>query len=143
MGIMEFDKTILIQFLNILILMILFNFFLFKPVLRALDKRQKTISSLFSKVEDIKAETVGLEKSYDEQAKEKKKPILEFRDSSMSEAHSASTGIIEKARKDLSDELARVKSQIEGESKKVREALMSDVEKLAGEAAEKILRRSL
>jgi F-type H+-transporting ATPase subunit b len=143
MGIMEFDKTLLIQFLNILILMILFNFFLFKPVLRALDKRQKTISSLFDKVEDIKAETVGLEKSYDEQAKEKKKPILEFRDSSMSEAHSVSTGIIEKARKDLSDELARVKSQIEGESKKVREALMSDVEKLAGEAAEKILRRSL
>ena len=143
MGIMEFDKTILIQFLNILILMILFNFFLFKPVLRALDKRQKTISSLFEKVEDTKAETVGLEKSYDEQAKEKKKPILEFRDSSMSEAHSVSTGIIEKARKDLSDELARVKSQIEGESKKVREALMSDVEKLAGEAAEKILRRSL
>jgi F-type H+-transporting ATPase subunit b len=143
MGIMEFDKTILIQFLNILILMILFNFFLFKPVLRVLDKRQKTIGSLFDKVEDIKAETVGLEKSYDEQAKEKKKPILEYRDSSMSEAHSVSTGIIEKARKDLSDELARVKSQIEGESKKVREALMSDVEKLAGEAAEKILRRSL
>ncbi|MDR2017300.1 MAG: ATP synthase F0 subunit B [Syntrophobacterales bacterium] len=140
---MKFDVTLLIQFLNILILMILFNFFLFKPVLRVLDKRQKTISSLFDKVENIKTDTVGLEKSYDEQAKEKKRPILEYRDSSMSQAHSVSTGIIEKARKDLSDELTRVKSQIEGESKKVREALMADVEKLAGEAAEKILRRSL
>jgi len=140
---MDFDKTLLIQFLNFLILMIVLNFFLFKPVLRALDKRQKTISSLFDKVEDTKTETVGLEKSYDEQAKEKKKPILEYRDSSISEAHSVSTGIIEKARKDLSDELTRVKSQIEGESKKVRDALMADVEKLAGEAAEKILRRSL
>jgi F-type H+-transporting ATPase subunit b len=140
---MKFDVTLLIQFANILVLMIVLNFFLFKPVLRALDKRQKTISSLFGKVEDTKTETVGLEKSYDEQAKEKKRPILAYRDSSISEAHSASTGIIEKARKDLSDELTRVKSQIEGESKKVREALMADVEKLAGEAAEKILRRSV
>jgi len=140
---MEFDKTLLIQFANILVLMIVFHFFLFKPVLRVLDKRQKTIGSLFGKVEETKAETVGLEKSYEEQSKEKKKPILEYRDSAMSEAHSVSTGIIEKARKDLSDELTRVKSQIEGESKKVRDALMADVEKLANEAAEKLLRRSL
>jgi F-type H+-transporting ATPase subunit b len=143
MGIMEFDKTLLFQFCNVLILMILFKIFLFKPVLNALDKRQKTIGSLFDKVESIKAETVGLEKAYDDQSKEKKKPILEYRDSSMAQAHSNSTGIIEKARKDLSDELARVKTQIEGESKKVREALMGDVEKLAGEAAAKILRRSI
>lgn len=140
---MKFDVTLLIQFVNILILMIIFHFFLFKPVLRALDKRQKTIGSLFNRVEEIKTETVDLEKSYEEQAKERKKPIVEYRDSAMSEAHSASTGIIEKARKDLSDELARVKTQIEGESKKVRDALMADVERLAGEAAEKILRRSL
>lgn len=140
---MTFDVTLLIQFLNVLILMIVFNFFLFKPVLRALDKRQKTIGSLFDKVEATKTETVSLEKSYDDQAKEKKKPILEYRDSSLTEAHSASTGIIEKARKDLSDELARVKTQIEGESRKVRDALMADVEKLANEAAAKILRRSL
>jgi len=139
----EFDRTLLIQFANILILLIIFKFFLFKPVLHALDKREKTISALFEKVQDVKTETATLEKSYEEQTKERKRPILESRDSSMAEAHRVSTGILEKARKDLSEELARLKSEIESESKKVRTALIGDVERLSVEAAEKILRRSL
>ena len=61
----------------------------------------------------------------------------------MSEAHKVSTGIIEKARKDLSEELARLKAEIESDTKKVRTALIADVERLSAEAAEKILRRSL
>ena len=61
----------------------------------------------------------------------------------MAKAHTVSTGIIEKARKDLSEELTRVKGEIEQESRKVRDALMADVEKLGIEAAQKILKRSV
>ena len=138
-----FDYTLLIQFANILILLVIFKFFLFKPVLHALDKREKTITTLFENVQGIKTESAQLEKSYEERTKERKKPILESRDSSMAEAHRVSTGIIEKARKDLSEELARLKAEIETESAKVRTALIADVERLSAEAAEKILRRSL
>jgi F-type H+-transporting ATPase subunit b len=135
--------TLLFQFANIVILLIIFKFFLFKPVLQALDKRERTINTLFENVQSVKTETVTLEKAYEERTKERKKPILESRDSSMAEAHRVSTGIIEKARKDLSEELGRLKAEIESESKKVRTALIADVERLSGEAAEKILRRSL
>ncbi len=138
-----FDYTLLIQFLNILVLLILLNMFLFKPVLRAINKRETTIGSLFGKVEGVRQEAEKLEKSYEDVMKEKKKPILEHRDATLSEAHSASTGIIEQARKELSDELARVKSEIEGESRKVFDILKGNVEKLGTEAAEKILKRSL
>jgi F-type H+-transporting ATPase subunit b len=140
---MNFDWTLLIQFVNLLILMILLNLFLFKPVLRALEKRKESLGSLFQKAENVKQETVTLEKTYEEETKERKKPVLEFRDSSMSEAHRVSQGIIEKARKDLSDELARLKAEIGGETQRVRDALMADVEKLGIDAAEKILKRSL
>ncbi len=140
---MQFDTTLLYQFANFLILLVLLNFLLFKPVLRVLEKREKTIGSLFEKVQDVKQETVGLEKSYEEQTKERRKPILEFRASSIADVHTVSTGIMEKARKDLSEELAKLKAEIESESKKVRDALMADVEKLGSEAAEKILKRSV
>jgi F-type H+-transporting ATPase subunit b len=140
---MDFDATLLIQFFNFLILLILLNFLLFKPVLRALDKREKTIGSLFTKAEDVQGESLKLEKLYEEQAKERKKPIFESRDVILADAHTASTGIIEKARKDLSAELTRVKAEIESDSKKVRDALMADVERLGTEAAEKILKRSI
>jgi F-type H+-transporting ATPase subunit b len=138
-----FDYTLLIQFLNILVLLILLNMFLFKPVLRAINKRETSIGSLFGKVQKVREETEKLEKSYEEVIKEKRKPILEHRDTTLSKAHSESTGIIEKARKELSDELAKVKSQIEGESKKVFDILKGDVERLGTEAAEKILKRSV
>jgi F-type H+-transporting ATPase subunit b len=140
---MDFDATLLIQFFNFLILLVLLNFLLFKPVLRALDKREKTIGSLFTKAEDVQGESLKLEKLYDEQAKERKKPIFESRDVILADAHAASTGIIEKARKDLSAELTRVKGEIESDSRKVRDALMADVERLGAEAAEKILKRSI
>ena len=140
---MQFDMTLLWQFLNILILLILLNSFLFKPVLRAIDKRQKTVGSLFTRVKDTKEDSVRLEKSYDDETKERRKPILALRDSTMAEAHATSQAIIDKARKDLSEELTRMKAEIAGESKKIRDALMGDVEKLGHEAAEKILKRSL
>ncbi len=138
-----FDYTLLIQFFNVLILMILLNMFLFKPVLRALNKRENTIGSLFGKVDGAKQEADKLEKSYEDIMKEKKRPILEQRDATLTEAHSMSTGIIEQARKELSDELGRLRSQIEKDSKQVYDTLKGDVERLGAEAAEKILRRSL
>ncbi|HEY3278134.1 MAG TPA: ATP synthase F0 subunit B [Syntrophorhabdaceae bacterium] len=139
----KFDSTLLVQFANILVVMVILNFFLFKPVLKAIEKRRKTISSLFEKAGDVKQETVKLEKTYDEETKERRKPILEVRDTSMAEAHNVSQAIIDKARKNLADELARFKAEIGGETTRLRGALMADVEKLAGEAAQKILKRSV
>ena len=139
----QFDYTLLIQFFNILILLVLLNIFLFKPVLRAINKRETTIGSLFGRVQGVSEEAEKMEKSYEEIIKEKKKPILEGRVAILSEAHATSTGIIEEARKELSNELTRVKTEIEGESKRVFNLLKADVEKLGAEAAEKILKRSL
>ena len=47
----DFNYTILIQFANFLVLLILLNFLLFKPVLKALSKREKTIGSFFEKAQ--------------------------------------------------------------------------------------------
>jgi F-type H+-transporting ATPase subunit b len=139
----EFDYTLLIQFLNILILLVLLNMFLFKPVLRAINKRETTLGSLFGRGQGVREEAEKLEKSYEEIIKEKKKPILESRVAVLAEAHTTSTGIIEAARKELADELTRIKNEVEGESKRVFDLLKVDVERLGVDAAEKILKRSL
>lgn len=139
----DFNYTILIQFANFLILLILLNFLLFKPVLKAIGKREKTIGSLFEKAESTKEEAKMMEKSYEDSAKEKKKPILEAKDATLAEARTASMHIIEKARTGLADELSHLRSDIERDSKKVYDTLKVDVERLSHDAAQKILRRSL
>lgn len=139
----DFNYTILIQFANILILLILLNVFLFKPVLKAISKRDTTISSLSDKSQNIKEDLGNLERSYDEKIKERKRPILESRDALLSDAHTNSMHIIEKTRAELSDELTRSKAEIEQDSKKVYDSLKMEVEKLSTDVAQKILKRSL
>jgi F0F1-type ATP synthase membrane subunit b/b' len=73
----------------------------------------------------------------------KKKPILESKNATISEANSGATKIVEKARLELFDELTRIKGEIEIEAKRIYETLRSDVGRLSEEVAEKILKRSL
>lgn len=139
----DFDITILYQFANFLILLILLNFLLFKPIMGAINKRQGAIQSLADRVEKAKKDAGDFEKQYDEVMHEKKRPIVESKDAALAEANADATKIIEKARFELADELARIKSEIETEGNKVYAALKVDVDRLSNDAAQKILKRSL
>jgi F-type H+-transporting ATPase subunit b len=139
----NFDYTLIVQFFNFLILLILLNFLLFKPVLRAMGKREETINSLADRIQKAKEGMGMLEKEYEDAAREQKRPIIADKDSTIAEAHTVSMHIIEKARAELSGELERVKSEIESESKRVFDSLKTDVKRLSTGVAQKILQRSL
>ncbi|HVN96145.1 MAG TPA: hypothetical protein VMT62_06935 [Syntrophorhabdaceae bacterium] len=139
----NFDVTILYQFANFLILLILLNFFLFKPVLKALARREETMSGLAERVEKAKKDSEDLEKRYDEMARMQRKPILENKDTAVSEANAGAMKIVGKARLELFDELTKIKSEIETQGKKIYDTLRADVDKLSRGVAEKILNRSL
>lgn len=139
----DFDKTIIYQFVNILILLILLNFLLFKPVLKALAKREETMKSLAEGSEGAKDGMKDFEKRYDELAREKKKPILESKDATLTEAHNNAVKVIEKARFEMSAELEKIRGEIKVEGERVYASLKTDVEKLSSGVAEKILRRSV
>lgn len=106
------DYTILIQFGQLMVLLIIFNFLLFKPILKALNKRQGTIDSLVGKAEDYRHEAEGMGKAYDEKFKEKRLPILEERESLLKQTQAASMKVVEEARQELAGELAKVKDTV-------------------------------
>ncbi len=137
------DITILVQAANLLILLAFLHFFLFKPILGALKKRESTISSLTEGVEKAKKDAKDFERQYEEVISDKKRPILESKETAISEANTGAVKTIEKARLELADELAKIKGDIELEGKKVYETLRADVDRLCRDTAEKILRRSL
>jgi len=139
----DFNYTLLIQFLNFLVLLFLLNVLLFKPVLKAINKREKTLGSLFDNVDGIKADAVSLEQAYEEGSRERKRPVLEGKEAALMEAQKSSMRLIEVARTELADELVKVKAEIERQNKSIYDALKGEVEKLSTEVAEKILKRSL
>jgi len=139
----DFNYTLLIQFLNFLVLLFLLNVLLFKPVLKAINKREKTLGSLFDNVDGIKADAVSLDQAYEEGSRERKRPVLEGKEAALVEAQKSSMRLIEVARTELADELVKVKAEIERQNKSIYDALKGEVEKLSTEVAEKILKRSL
>ncbi len=137
----EFNYTLFIQFFQFLILLILLNFFLFKPILGSLARRRTAIESLVGKAEDNRQEAEALTKTYEEKLKERKLPIMEQREAALKEAHAASMKIIEEARRELAEELAKVKETVKTEAGKTLDALLGESDRLAVEIAQKITKR--
>jgi F-type H+-transporting ATPase subunit b len=140
---LDFNYTLLIQFLNFILLLIILNFLLFKPVLKVLERRQEAIAASSEQVKSMGDETKHLQASYEESSRERRRPILEARDSVLAEAHGTSVKTIEQARNELSGELTRIRSEIAKDSQKAFQDLKQDVGRLSMEAAEKIVGRSL
>ncbi|MCX8022873.1 MAG: ATP synthase F0 subunit B [Syntrophorhabdaceae bacterium] len=139
----EFNYTILVQFLNFLILMILLNQFLFKPLSKAISKRGKKIDSFFETSKAYREEAEGLLKTYEETMRDKKRPVVEMKDSLVSDGRRRSMELIDQAKSEMAEELSRLRETIEIEKKKTYEALQADLDRLSADAAKKILKRSL
>jgi F-type H+-transporting ATPase subunit b len=135
------NSTIFVQFAQLLVLLILFNFLLFKPILNALKKRQGTLESLAAKGEGNRHEAEGLGRAYEERLKEGKLPITEERDGLLREAHAASMKAIEEARQELAVELAKVKDTVKMEADRALVALEGASDRLASEVVGKIMKR--
>jgi F-type H+-transporting ATPase subunit b len=136
------DKTILYQFCQLLILLGVLHFLVFKPFLRALTKRQQTVQSLTEKADGSKQTVADLSKAYEDILKEKREPVIAERENVMKQAHGASMAVIEEARRDLTAEMAKVKDIVKKEAEQTLGALVARSEGLAGEIAAKIMQRS-
>jgi F-type H+-transporting ATPase subunit b len=140
---LDFDYTILVQFFNFLVLLVLLNFLLFKPILRAVQKRQSTIQSLAEKADGSREQVAGLGRAYEENLKEKKQPIIEEREAALRDAHASSMKVIEEARHELTRELAKIKDTVKSEAETTLQALKAEADRLAQDVTQKILKRGM
>jgi F-type H+-transporting ATPase subunit b len=136
------DITIVYQFCQILVLLLILHFLVFKPVLKVFAKRSQTIQSLSERADDGRHAMEGLGKAYEDTLKDRKAPILEEKDHILKNAHSTSMGLIEEARRDLTGELAKVKDSVKAEADKTFDMLIARSDSLANEIVKKIVKRS-
>jgi F-type H+-transporting ATPase subunit b len=139
---LDFNYTLLVQFLNLLILLILLNFLLFRPVLNALNKRRAFMQALADKVQEEEKQATDLTKSYEDATKERRRPILEQRDTTVKEAQTASMKVIEEARQELTIDLEKMKERVRTESSAALQRLLGEADRLSREVVQKVLKRS-
>lgn len=138
---LDFNYTILVQFANFLILLIVLNVLLFKPVQKALNKRRSFVRSLSDKAGEENRRAFEIGKEYEERAGERKKPILAERDALVKEAQAASTNVIEEARRAFTADLDTMKERVRAEADAALARLAGETPRLSEEAAERILGR--
>jgi len=137
------DITMVIHIINMIVLMIVLNAILYKPVLGILEKRQEKLDALRNDVEQFEQNARHRQAEVDKKMREASARAKKALDSARSEAQAAGAEKLAAIRQESDGEkekqLAEVKSQVEA----ARKELMDNATGFARDMAGKILGRSL
>ncbi|MDA8407421.1 MAG: hypothetical protein M0T73_11285 [Deltaproteobacteria bacterium] len=135
--------TLFIQLINFLILLLLLNSLLYKPVLAKIREREAKIKGDRDKASQLDAEVMEQEKKHQDALIEARQVAGKEKAELLAEAKKSEADILEKARIEAARIVDEMKSSIQDESEKARAALKGEMAPLAQSISEKILGRAI
>lgn len=136
---LKFDWNILFTLINLVIFYLLMKRFLFKPILKVMNKRKEIINKQFQDADSAKGEALELKKQYEDKLQgadeESQRILAEARENAKTEY----SKMIDRAQQDVVKMKADARKQIEAESEKAMLSAREDIASLAIEAAEKVV----
>lgn len=137
------DSTVFIQIANFLILLIILNFMLFRPIRNIISKRDQEISGLEKSLEDLEQLYGNKERGIEEKMVQARKEGFLEKENLKSEGLKEESTILKKASEAVEDKKSQVLKEMESKMSSLREALDAEVAGFTNEIAEKILGRSI
>ena len=135
--------TLLVQLANFLILLVILNHFLFKPVLRVLDERQRLVNEsaeLKEKLGQLTSESI---EKYEGKLLNGKQEAMGIRAAQRAEAMANFRQKIQEARVVGGQELEKARQEIASEADSSREKLMAETKELADGITARLVGRKL
>ena len=139
----ELDGTLVLQFVNFMILLVVLNGLLFKPLRAALQARKETIEGSKAKVQDIDEQVQAQIARYEAQLQDARQQGGQERSSLRKTGQEEEVRILGEANRTAADKLQKITAQIQGEADSARQELRSQTEALAKEIAGKVLGRAV
>lgn len=137
------DITMVIHIINMIVLMVVLNAILYKPVLGILEKRQEKLGALQNNVEQFEQNARHRQAEVDKKMREASARAKKALDGARSEAQAVGAEKLAAIRQESDGEkekqLADLKSQVDG----ARKELLDNAAGFAQDMAGKILGRSL
>ena len=137
------DITMFIQIANILLLIVIMNAVLYRPIRTILTDRREKISSLQTEVENFNKNAQLRLDEFDQKMRESRAKAKGELDNARNEAKAAGTESLNKVRQEVDTEKAGQLSAIVQESTNAKQQLQGQVNEFANEMATKILGRAL
>jgi F-type H+-transporting ATPase subunit b len=137
------DIALVFQIVNFLILLLLLNIFLYKPVRKILAERNAEIAEAKQKTTTVDEEVREKMALYEAKLRQVKAKANEEKNLAIMESRKVEAELINKSRKEATASLASIQNRIAGEAEAARRTLKEQARSLSLEICEKVLGRSL
>jgi len=141
--VINLDIAFVFQLVNFLVLVLLLNVFLYKPIRKQLADRAALIDGAKLKSAAVDKEVQEKLASYEARMREIRAGAADERGALKKEAAQQEAAIIEKARVEATETLATIKAKVATEAQEARRLLTASAEALSADICEKVLGRSL
>ena len=140
---LSLDYSLGFQIINFLLLIVILNVLLYKPLLGMLDKRKKFFADSEAEIAHLQQAVETKMALYEERLRQSKTAALEEKNSIISQGADEAKAIIDAARGEIPGIMEEFHGRMDGEIDAARKILADHSRKLSVEIAEKVLGRRL
>ncbi len=137
------DYTLFIQMVNFIVLVILMNFLIFKPILKILDERRGNIDGAMAEARRLMEEAERLMEEYNKKVLEVRQQALQIVNEGRVQAVEEQRKALAKAREEAEAQIKTLRERIEHEQEEASTALKRMVQALSISIAERLLGRAI
>ena len=139
----DINLTLFVQMANFLVLIVILNYLLYKPILAILDKRKRRLDESEGEIKRLNATVEQKAAEYEEKLRLAKQDALGKKNEILKEAADSAKAIIDERRSKIPAMLAEFQGNVGQEVDAARRILKDQSQKISAEIAEKVLGRSL
>ena len=142
-GLISFDKSLIVQGINFLLLLLVLNYLLYKPLVGKMQERTAAIQKSLEEAQAARAEATRQQEENAGRLRTAYQEANAIREQALKEAAEEQRKLVEAAQAEARRLVEGARAQTEADIRRAREELRREVATLAVAVAEKLVRKSL
>ena len=140
---LEINSSLFIQIANFLLLLLVLNILLYRPIRNMLTQRRQKMENFQGAIEQYTGQAGNSEKALEEGMIAARRDGYQEKEDLKAEAREEERGILQEAGTTVEQKIGQAKQEMEAKMAEVRQALEEQTAAFSQELAEKILGRSI
>jgi F-type H+-transporting ATPase subunit b len=142
-GLISFDKSLIVQGINFVLLLLVLNYLLYKPLVGKMQERTAAIQKSLEEAQAARADAARQQEENATRLRSAYQEANAIREQALKEAAEEQRKLVEGAQAEARRLVEGARAQTEADIRRAREELRREVATLAVAVAEKLVRKSL
>ena len=135
--------TIILTWVNLIILVLIMKKLLFKPIMNVLSQREEEVKTMYTKAEDAQRSAQKLESEYTSKLSSAKEEAAQIMKDATHEATLRGEEIVSSAQQKASAILEKAQKEIEREKEVAVSEIKNDIASIAVDIAQKVIEKDI